>query len=47
MISGGKVRVVTLIVLAVIISATLLGWDVVYEQTLDDKFAFNQITKCF
>ena len=47
MMSRRKVRIITLIILAVITSATLLGRDLVSEQTLNKKFAFNQLTKCF
>ena len=38
MMSPRRIRVIALIILIVIACAALLGWELVYEQTLNDKF---------
>ena len=47
MMSRRKVRIVTLIILALITCAALLGWDVVFEQTLNDKFVDQSTHEMF
>ena len=38
MMSARKVRLVAVILLILTVGATVLGWDLVYQQTLSDRF---------
>jgi hypothetical protein len=36
--SARKVRLITVILLIIVASATVLGWELVYQQTLAQRF---------
>ena len=38
MMSARKVRFITVILLIIIAGATVLGWELVYQQTLAERF---------
>jgi hypothetical protein len=36
--SARKIRLIAVIILILVAGSALLGWDLVYEQTLNDRF---------
>jgi hypothetical protein len=38
MMSARKVRLIAVIIVILVAGSALLGWDIVYEQTMNDRF---------
>jgi hypothetical protein len=47
MMSARTIRLVAVIIVIVVAAGALLGWDLVYEQTLNDRFVIKSSLSCF